>query len=363
MRFGFGTCRLRGSPSPPRELPRTRIPQIHGRAVLLLLGMAAQAIAAQTPDAAERVRVLSPDSGVTATLVMPAARQAQPASLADTVDLVFYALPNGNSTAETMGRARVDSASWRHDIQHIAAQTRAARARGLSNLVVVYLEAAGRSWPAWRQGRGYTDANRRIRALLHALRDSVASELSARDGHPSPLRVTLSGHSGGGSLMFGLVESQDTLPAWLDRVAFLDANYNFDARHGPVLDAWLAAHASRRLYALAYDDREIRLDGRKVVSDSGGTWRATERMRNWWRRAASPRAARFDTAGAFQRWRDAAGQVELLVHPNPDNRILHTELVGEMNGFLYVVLANRVAPSAALSLPMPPRLYTPYIRD
>lgn len=326
-------------------------------AVCLITICALQA-QAQAPADHERMRVLTPDSGVTATVVMPTVRR-----MSDTIDLVFYALPNGNSTAETMGRAVVDSTTWRFDIQHVAAQTRAARARGLSNLVVVYLEAAGKSWPAWRQSRGYPDANRRIRVLLQALRDSVSAELTVQDGRPPHLRVTLSGHSGGGSLMFGLIESQDTMPAWLDRLAFLDANYNFDARHGPVLDAWLSAHSARRLYVVAYDDREIRVDGRKVVSDSGGTWRATQRMRSWWEQPASARVLRHDTVGAFHRWRDVASQLELLAHPNPDNRILHTELVGEMNSFLYVVLAGRVTESAALPVPAPPRQYAPYIRD
>ncbi len=345
MRFGFGAF------------------VYHVRTVCLSTICALHAAEAQGPAGDERIRVLTPDSGVTATVVMPTVVMPTVRGMSDTMDLVFYALPNGNSTAETMGRARFDSTSWRFDIQHIAAQSRAARARGLRNLVVVYLEAAGKSWPAWRQARGYTDANRRIRALLQALRDSVAAELTAPGGRPPYLRVTLSGHSGGGSLMFGLVESQDTLPAWLDRVAFLDANYNFDARHGPVLDAWLASQTSRRLYAVAYDDREIRVDGRKVVSDSGGTWRATERMRSWWARPTSSRVLRHDSAGAFHRWRDPEGQVELLAHPNPDNRILHTELVGEMNAFLYVVLAGRVTESAALPAPALPRQYAPYIRD
>lgn len=42
--------------------------------------------------------------------------------------------------------------------------------------------------------------------------------------------------------------------------------------------AWLRRNAQNRLVVLAYDDREIMLDGKKVVSDSGGTWRATQRM-------------------------------------------------------------------------------------
>jgi len=337
---------------------------VFGRFVYRVLAMclfticALQSAQAQTPSGDERMRVLTPDSGVTATMIVPTARR-----VSDTIDLVFYALPNGNSTAETMGRAQFDSTSWRYDIQHIAAQSRAARAGGLAGLVVVYLEAAGRSWPAWRQARGYAEANRRIRGMLERLRDSVSAELAAHTGRAPMLRVTLTGHSGGGSLMFGLIESGDSLPPWLDRLAFLDANYNFDARHGPVLDAWLAGRSTRRLMVLAYDDRDIRIDGRKVVSDSGGTWRATERMQRWFAQTVRHQPMTQDTAGAFLRWRDHHAQVELLAHPNPDNRILHTELVGEMNGFLYVVLAGRVPKPTAVDFPASPRRYTPFIRD
>ena len=99
---------------------------------------AQRAGATSPPD--ESVRVLTITPGITATIVAPLPARTP-------VDLIFYALPNGNSTAETMGRAlRADSSvGWRYDIQHIAAQTRALRARGLPGAVVVYLEADGKS--------------------------------------------------------------------------------------------------------------------------------------------------------------------------------------------------------------------------
>jgi hypothetical protein len=48
----------------------------------------------------EQVQVLHPDSGVTATIVAPAHIDAS-----QRLDLILYALPNGNTTAQTMGRA------------------------------------------------------------------------------------------------------------------------------------------------------------------------------------------------------------------------------------------------------------------
>lgn len=295
----------------------------------------------------ERVRVLVVDSGVTATIVEPETLDPTRA-----IELILYALPNGNSTAETMGRAPRDSAEWRYDIQHIAAQTRLLRARGLPQAVVVYLEAAGKSWPEWRRVRGYPEANARIGRMVDRLRQDVL-DVDSRRRH-TPVRVTLTGHSGGGSFMFGFIEGQEAIPPWVERIAMLDANYNFAAVHGPPLQAWLNAASSHTLVVLAYDDREIMLDGKKVVSDSGGTWRASQRMIDWF---ASRRPLRRDMVGDFQHWRDASGQVELWRHPNPANRILHTELVGEMNGYLYAMLTRRPKPMIPLAMPGPPRVY------
>src|SRR5687767_11549446 len=207
----------------------------------------------------ERIRVLELYPGVTATIVEP-----QRIDAGKPVVLILYALPNGNTTAQTMGRAGADSANWRFDIQHIAAQTRALRASGIAELeqaVVVYLEADTKSWPAWRQRLGYPRANDRIRGIVEQLRTSLSD---------TPASVTLTGHSGGGSFIFGFFEAAASLPAWLNRIAFLDANYNFEPRHGDRLTQWLEGDARRTLVVLAYDDREITLDGKKVVSDSGG---------------------------------------------------------------------------------------------
>ena len=266
---------------------------------------------------------LSP--GVTATIVAPARLDTT-----TQIDLILYALPNGNSTAETMGRRAGDGIGWRYDIQHIGAQTRALRARGLPQAVVVYLEADSKSWPSWRAKLGYERANARIVTIVEQLRAAV--------GPVNRTTVTLTGHSGGGSFMFGVIEGQAELPDWLERIAFLDANYNFAPAHGDELVAWLRRNPRNRLVTLAYDDREIMLDGKKVVSDSGGTWRASQRM--ILHLSQSLTFAK-DTLGAFVRYR--APQVELLLHPNPENRILHTAMIGDMNGYMQAVLTGRPA--------------------
>jgi len=298
---------------------------------------------APTGSGNERVRVLELAPGVTATIVAPVTLDQQ-----QRVDLILYALPNGNSTAETMGRSAGDGVGWRFDIQQIGAQTRALRTRGLPQAVVVYLEADSKSWPSWRAKLGYARANARIVTIVEQLRAII--------GSPGQTAVTLTGHSGGGSFMFGFIEGLDALPDWLERIAFLDANYNFAPAHGDKLLAWLRRSPRNRLVTLAYDDREIMLDGKKVVSDSGGTWRATQRMI---RHLAPSVTFAADTLGAFQRYR--APHIELLLHPNPDNRILHTAMIGDMNGYMHALLTGRAAYDGGGTVLMPARVYDGFI--
>ena len=66
-------------------------------------------------------------------------------------------------------------------------------------------------------------------------------------GNSPRVVTTMTGHSGGGSFMFGLIEGQAQVPAWLERIAFLDANYNFEARHVDKLTAWLGRDTTHTL--------------------------------------------------------------------------------------------------------------------
>jgi hypothetical protein len=293
----------------------------------------------------ERIRVLDLYPGVTATIVAPANVDTR-----ERVDLILYALPNGNSTAQTIGRKLAEGVDWHYDIQHIGAQTRALRTLGLPQAIVVYLEADTKSWPQWRQVRGYDKANARIVEIVDQIRMAI--------GNPPHLSVTLTGHSGGGSFMFGFIEGQDSLPSWLERIAFLDANYNFDYRHGEKLVKWLRGNPKNTLVVIAYDDRNIMLDGKKVVSDSGGTWRASERMMNYLR---EPFEFTSDTLGQFRRFHSS--QIEVLLHPNPENKILHTVMIGEMNGYMHAMLVRRPSYDRGEMLLKPARAYTQWVED
>lgn len=333
LSFGAQSIPTAAQTSEPNAYVKVRVKAM-SRAGLLALafvvsGCAPRRVPLDLPDFAshgnfgERIRVLDLYPGVTATLVAPGKLDMR-----KHVDLIIYALPNGNSTAQTIGRQMADSVDWHFDIQHIGAQTRALRARGLNQAVVAYLQADTRSWPEWRRLRGYDRANARIVEIVDQLRSEI--------GNPPDMKVILTGHSGGGSFMFGFIEGQDTLPRWLDRIAFLDANYNFDYKHGEKLVKWLRKSPENTFVVVAYDDRNIMLDGKKVVSDSGGTWRASSRMMNYLR---EPFEFRQDTIGPFVRFH--APQVEFLLHPNRENKILHTKMIGEMNAYMHSMLVGR----------------------
>src|SRR5436305_1414186 len=55
--------------------------------------------------------------------------------------IILFALPNGNSTEQTMGKKMKDGDDWHFDIQHIRAQTTFIREKlPQQNFIVVYLE-------------------------------------------------------------------------------------------------------------------------------------------------------------------------------------------------------------------------------
>jgi hypothetical protein len=236
--------------------------------------------------------------------------------------LMIYALPNGNTIEQTLGCRMREGLDWHYDIQHVAAQVRLLRTLApQERLVLVCAEAEGLSWPAWR-GK-HADANARIARLV--------ADWRTRFGDAG--QVTLTGHSGGGSFAFGLIEAVDDIPDYIDRIALLDSNYAFDgAKHADKLVRWLRSGPSRQLVVLAYDDREITFEGKKVVGPDGGTYRATGRMVE-----ALGRELPFDTleSNPFGKHVARKGRVHFYVHPNPQNKILHTALVGDMNGLVH----------------------------
>jgi hypothetical protein len=239
--------------------------------------------------------------------------------------LVLFALPNGNTIEQTMGCVTTPGMDWHFDIQHVAAQTRVVRKLCPDeNVVVAAVEAATKSWPAWRKARP-DDNPARIRKIVDAIAVSVAAE--------KPARITLTCHSGGGSFLFGFIDGGDSIPPAITRIAWLDANYGYDdseKHHGDKLLAWLKGDPARHLVVIAYDDRNITLNGKKVVSDTGGTYRASHRMLD---RFKSDVTLEQSKDGDFDVYRALDGRILLRIHTNPQVKILHTVLV-ERNGLI-----------------------------
>jgi hypothetical protein len=237
--------------------------------------------------------------------------------------LVIFATPNGNTIEQTLGCATTPGLDWHFDIQHVMAQVRTLRALTPDeNIVLACTEAEGLSWPAWK--RRFKDGPTRVRKVVDVVRSWIPGDR---------VHITLACHSGGGSFLLGFIDGGEAIPADCDRFVFLDANYSYsdESKHGDKLLAWLQGDRTRRLVVIAYDDRNVTLNGKLVVSKDGGTFRATERMRT---RFAMATPLTETTAGDFVNWIGPSEQVAFHVHKNPNNKILHTVLVGEMNGLL-----------------------------
>ncbi|HEX4590235.1 MAG TPA: hypothetical protein VH120_09930 [Gemmataceae bacterium] len=247
--------------------------------------------------------------------------------------LVIYATPNGSTIEQTLGCAPGPDVARQFDIQHVAAQVRRFRElRPMDNVVLACVQAEGQSWPGWRSGHGNAPAMaRRIVDWLKALLPNTAIE------------VTLTGHSGGGAFTFATIDAAEAIPTDIDHIAFLDSNYSYDdkLKHGDKLLAWLRGTPDRRLSVVAYDDREITLNGKKVVGPAGGTFRGTERMLDRFRKAVEISESK---AGDFVVYRGMEGRFTTLVHTNPRNVILHSMLVGQLFGLLGVLMDAKELP-------------------
>jgi pimeloyl-ACP methyl ester carboxylesterase len=238
--------------------------------------------------------------------------------------LILYALPNGNTIEQTVGCGQAPGLDWHYYIQHIGAQTRRLReVLPQQNIVVAYLEAEGKSWPAWR--KAHADPK-----LIRQIVDDLTKK------YPGA-RVVLVAHSGGGSFITGYINADKAIDPKIERIAYLDANYSYDDEndhHGDKLLAWLRADKSHQLEVICYDDRNITFQGKPVVGPTGGTYRATHRMMDRFAKEGPDFVKPFDNKNVVEIYRACNDQAEFMIHRNPDNKILHTVLVGDMSGFL-----------------------------
>ena len=239
--------------------------------------------------------------------------------------LVFFALPNGNTIEQTIGKTVSTNDDWHFDIQHIGAQTRWLR-QVITNktIVVAYLEAGMKSWPAWRK----KNSDARIAKILDGVRGIFSSNKT---------EVVLASHSGGGSLIFGYLNAVEKIPGDVRRIAFLDSNYAYTTtNHAEKIENWLTASPENCLCVLAYQDYLGLLNGKSFVSEAGGTWGRSRLM-------LGDLGAQFHftstTNGGLETFSALNGRIEFLMKENPEHKIFHTVQV-ERNGFIHALLSG-----------------------
>ena len=245
----------------------------------------------------------------------------------DRVLLVFYALPNGNTIEQTVGKTLKPGDDWHYNIQHIGAQTRYLRHQIKNRtIVIVYLEARQKSWPAWVANT--RDSVQAIKAIVDTIKSLFA---------PWNPQVVLNGHSGGGRFIFSYLNAVNKIPEDVVRIAFLDSDYGYeDSICGPKLRDWLQTGKNRYLCTLAYNDSVVIYNGKPVVSPTGGTWYRSRMMKNY-----LAQSIRFNTKDqdsliwntAFQK------RIEIILKTSPNNKIYHTTQV-ELNGFIHSMLSG-----------------------
>lgn len=240
--------------------------------------------------------------------------------------ITFYALPNGNTTEQTIGKKMKEGDDWHFDIQHIGAQTTFIRQRLKDkNFVVIYLENHLKSWPAWKQR--HAD----FRQLIPHIVDSLSALIKGKRKE-----IYLNGHSGGGSFIFGYLASFDKIPEKIKRISFLDSDYGYDSSYYPKFKEWLTRVKGSVLTVFAYNDSVALLNGKSFVSATGGTWYRSKLFLSHLQKDFDVEKLEDDSLIIYK---SPGKNIQFFFKTNPDRKIFHTVQV-ELNGFIHSILAG-----------------------
>ena len=240
--------------------------------------------------------------------------------------ITFFALPNGNSTEQTMGKKMQPGDDWHFDIQHIRAQTKFIRQQlPGKNFVVIYLENNYKSWPTWKQK--HTDFKKEIPQLV----DSLAGLIKAKRKI-----IYLNGHSGGGSFIFGYLSGVVQIPANIKRISFLDSDYGYDSSYYPKIKDWLQQVKGASLNVFAYNDSIALYNGKPLVSATGGTWYRSHLLLQHLQNDFSFSKQNTDSLIIYK---SDNNMVQFFFKINLNKGIYHTQQV-ELNGFIHSVLCG-----------------------
>jgi len=240
--------------------------------------------------------------------------------------IILFALPNGNTTAQTMGKKMEPGDDWHFDIQHIKAQTEFIRTQWKKkNIVVVYLENEYKSWPSWKAK--HADFKERVVSIV----DTILQMVPATNEE-----LYLNGHSGVGRFIFSFIDAYDEIPANVKRISFIDSNYGYDSTYYSKITKWLKSSTSHHLNVFAYNDSVALYNDKPVVSATGGTWWRSHRM-----------LQDLSTEFKFEKIRDDSliiykssdRRIQFFLKTNPDRKIYHTQQV-ELNGFIHSIFCG-----------------------
>ena len=244
------------------------------------------------------------------------------------VMLIFYALPNMNNIEETIGRQKSPGLDWHYDIQQIGAQVRFLRNLVTDrNIVIAYLESPEESWQWWRMKHPGEDF------IFRKVVDSVANIF-----RNFSTDIVLDGHSGGGSFVFGYINSVNNIPRKIKRIAFLDSEYDYSdsLNHGEKISRWLKSKPDHFLCSIAYDDRDVIINGKDIGTINGGTFFRSRLMEQ---RLAKDFHFINEDDSLFIKYTALNGRIKFFLKRNPDHLMWHTLLV-EKNGFIESILSG-----------------------
>jgi len=262
--------------------------------------------------------------------------------------LIFFTLPNTNSIEWTAGKKMQAGDDWHYDIQHIAAQTRYLRVNMKDfNIIVVYLGTRQQSWPAWK--RVYPEYTPIIKGIV----DSVYN----RFAYLKP-QVTLNGHSGGGSFIFSYLDAIAEIPSVIERIAFIDSEYNYHEKYAAMLAKWLKS-GKKYLSALAYNDSVVIYQGKPLVSPTGGTWYRTKMMQ---KNLSSYFKFKKQSDTSFMHYSALKGRIQFHLKENPGGVIYHTYQVSR-NGFIFTNVSGTKDEKRLPFKYWGPLAYSEYILD
>jgi hypothetical protein len=246
-----------------------------------------------------------------------------PVCKAKSATVILYALPNGNTTEQTMGKKLLANDDWHFDIQHIKAQTEFLKEALKENIIVAYLENNYKSWPLWKQK--HADHQKEIQHIVDTVLTLIPAKKKA---------VYLNGHSGGGSFIFGYLDGIRKIPPSVERISFLDSDYGYDSTYAPKFISWLKANKNATLTVFAYNDSVALYNGNPVVSEKGGTWYRSHLMMQHLQKAFSFKELRNDSLIFYE---SANRQIAFFFKTNIERKIFHTQQV-ELNGFIHSIL-------------------------